>query len=64
MLSGQDDDGFTIEERSINFKELHREMTDEAIATTILDGWKNLGLKCEYLRGQGYDGSGSMVGEV
>ena len=39
-------------------------MTDEAIATTVLDGSKNLGLKYEYLHGQGYDGSGSMAGAV
>ena len=37
-------------------------MTGDAIATAILEKLGELGLNCEYLRGQGYDGSGSMAG--
>jgi len=42
-------------------KEQHCEMTGDTIASTILQKLEELGLNCEYLRGQGYDGSGSMV---
>eukprot|EP00731_Ephydatia_muelleri_P031439 Em0022g953a len=44
------------------FKEQHREMTGEAVASTILQKLDELGLNCDNLRGQGYDGSGSMAG--
>ena len=33
-----------------------------AITSTILEKLKELGLDCEYLHKQGYDGSGSMAG--
>ena len=48
-----------MKENFIGFKEQHREMTGDA---TILEKLDELGLKCEYVRGQGYDGSGSMAG--
>ena len=51
----------TVKESSVGFKE-HREMTGAAVATTILEKLTELGLNCEYLRGQGYDRSGSMAG--
>ena len=51
-----------VKESFIGFKEQHREMTGQAIAETILEKLEELGLNCEYLRGQGYDGSGSMAG--
>ena len=60
----QDENKFAIEEKFITFSELHREMTGEAIAKIILESLKNLGLDCQFLRGQGYDGSGSMAGSV
>lgn len=60
----RDSDEFSIEERLVMFKELHREMTGEAIASSILTALQSVGLDCSYLRGQGYDGSGSMAGRV
>ena len=51
-----------MKENFVGFKEQHREMTGDAVAVTILEKLDELGLKCEYLRGQGYDGSGSMAG--
>lgn len=58
----RDGDDFFVKETFVGFKEQHREMTGEVIATTILAKMDSLGLDCEYLRGQGYDGSGSNVG--
>ena len=55
-------DVYVVKESFIGFKEQHREMTREVIASTILAKLEELGLNCEYLRGQGYDGSGSMAG--
>ena len=46
----------------IVFREQHCEMTGDAIASTILKKLEELGLNCEYLRGQGYDESGSTAG--
>ena len=46
----------------LDFKEQHREMIGEAVASTILQKLDELGLNCDNLRGQGYDGSGSMAG--
>lgn len=60
----RDSDEFSIEERFVMFKELHCEMTGEAIASSILTALQSVGLDCSYLRGQGYDGSGSMAGRV
>ena len=56
----KDEDLYMVKESFIGFKEQHREMTGQAIAETILEKLEELGLNCEYLRGQGYDGSGSM----
>ena len=42
-----------VKEGFIGFKEQHREMTGQAIAETILEKLEELGLNCEYLRGQG-----------
>ena len=58
----KDEDLYMVKESFIGFKEQHREMTGQAIAETILGKLEELGLNCEYLRGQGYDGSGSMAG--
>ena len=58
----KDEDLYMVKESFIGFKEQHREMTGQAIAETILEKLEELGLNCEYLRGQGYDGSGSMAG--
>ena len=55
-------DSYAVKEKFVGFKEQHREMTGDAIAATILEKLEELGLNCEYLRGQGYDGSGSMAG--
>ena len=55
---------FVIQEKFVGFKELHRDMTGHAIATTVLEGLRSLGLDCANLRGQGYNGSGSMAGAV
>lgn len=53
-----------VKEMFVGFKEQHREMTGEAIASTVPQKLEELGLDCENLRGQGYyyDGSGSMAG--
>ena len=64
VLRTQRSGEFSTEERFLAFKELHCEMTGEAIATTILTALKSLGLDCDYLHGQGHDGSGSMAGSV
>ena len=56
------EDVCVVNEKFVGFKEQHREMTGEAVASTILKKLKNLGLNCDFLRGQGYDGSGSMAG--
>lgn len=37
-------------------------MTGDAVALTILKKLDELGLNCDYIRGQRYDGSGSMAG--
>ena len=58
----KDEDLYMVKESFIGFKEQHREMTGQAIAKTILEKLEKLGLNCEYLCGQGYDGSGSMAG--
>ena len=55
-------DHFAVKGSFVGFKEQHRKMTGDAIAVTILQKLEELGLNCEYLRGQGYDGSGSMAG--
>lgn len=54
---------YVVKEKFVGFKEQHREMTGESIAATILMKLERLGLNCAYLRGQGYDGSGSMAGK-
>ena len=53
---------YVVKESFVGFKEQHREMTGDAIASTVLEKLMELGLNREYLRGQGYDGSGSMAG--
>ena len=55
-------DSYVVKESFVEFKEQHHEMTGDAIAVTILKKLKELGLNCEYLQGQGYNGSGSMAG--
>ena len=55
-------DSYVVKENFVGFKEHHRKMTGEAIAGTILEKLEELRLDCEYLQGQGYDGSGSMAG--
>ena len=37
-------------------------MTGDAISSTILKMMEELGVNCENIRGQGYDGGGSMAG--
>ena len=39
-------------------------MTGHAIATTVLEGLRNLGLHCVNLCSQGYDAGGSMAGAL
>ena len=56
------DNGYSVRESFIGFKELHRKMTGDAIGGAILEKLEELGLNCENLRGQGYDGSASMAG--
>ena len=46
-----------MKESFVSFKEQHCEITGKAIAGTILEKPKKLGLDCVYLQGQGYDGS-------
>ena len=58
----EEDDEYIVKESFVGFKEQHREMTGDAIASTILNKLEELGLDCECLCGQGYDGSGSMAG--
>ena len=55
-------DSYVVKESFVGYKEQYREMTGDAVAVTILEKLEELGLNCEYLRGQGYDGSGSMAG--
>eukprot|EP00731_Ephydatia_muelleri_P022950 Em0015g533a len=55
-------ESYVVKESFAGFKEQHREMTGEAVASTILQKLDELGLNCDNLRGQGYDGSGSMAG--
>ena len=55
----KENDTYLIKEMFVGFKEQHREMTGEAVAYSIMT---KLGLSCDNLRGQGYDGSGSMAG--
>ena len=57
-----EEESYVIKESFARFKEQHREMTGEAVASTILQKLDELGLNCDNLRGQGYDGSGSMAG--
>ena len=60
----KDDCRYTIKECFVAFKELHRIMTGAAIAESLLDELRELGLNLDHLRGQGYDGSGAMAGSV
>ena len=53
---------YVVKESFVGFKEQHLEMTGDAIASTVLEKLMELSLNFEYLRGQGYDGSGSMAG--
>ena len=55
-------DSYVLRESFVGFKEQHRKITGEVIARTILKKLVELGLDCEYLRGQGYDGSETMAG--
>ena len=55
-------ESYVVKESFAGFKEQHREMTGEAVASTIVQKLDELGLNCDNLRGQGYDGSGSMAG--
>ena len=54
---------YFVKESFVGFKEQHRQMTGDAIASTILKKMEELGLNCVYLWAQGYDGSGSMAGK-
>ncbi|KAL5487067.1 hypothetical protein EMCRGX_G019626 [Ephydatia muelleri] len=58
----QEGESYVVKESFAGFKKQHREMTGEAVASTILQKLDELGLNCENLRGQGYDGSGFMAG--
>ena len=58
----QEGESYVVEESFAGFKKQHREMTGEAVASTILQKLDELGLNCENLRGQGYDGSRFMAG--
>ncbi|KAL5489375.1 hypothetical protein EMCRGX_G018462 [Ephydatia muelleri] len=57
----QEGESHVVKESFAGFKEQHREMTGEAVASTILQKLDELGLNCENLHGQGYDGSGFMA---
>lgn len=58
----KENDTYLVKEKFLGFKEQHREMTGEAVASSIMTKLEDLGLSCDNLRGQGYDGSGSMAG--
>ena len=51
-------------EKFVGFVEIKRDMSGKAIATAILKYVTDLGLNIENIRGQGYDGSGSMMGRL
>lgn len=53
---------YVVKESFTGLKEQHREMTGHAISSTILKKMKELGVNCENMRGQGYDGDGSIAG--
>ena len=55
-------DSYVVKESFVGYKEQHREMTGDTVAVTTLEKLEELGLNCEYIRVQGYDGSGSMAG--
>ena len=58
----QEGESHVLKESFAGFKEQHREMTGEAVASTLLQKLDEFGLNCENLHGQGYDGSGFMAG--
>ena len=63
-MNPEENDEFVIQETFVGFKELCWDMTGHAIATTILEGLRNLGPHSVNLCSEGYDAGGSMAGAV
>ena len=63
-MNPEENDEFVIQETFVDFKELCWDMTGHAIATTILEGLRNLGPHSVNLCSEGYDAGGSMAGAV
>ncbi|XP_050545738.1 zinc finger MYM-type protein 1-like isoform X3 [Daktulosphaira vitifoliae] len=52
---------YVVKEDFLQFVPVHS-TTGQNLATVILDNLKNLGINCDYLLGQGYDGAVAMSG--
>ena len=53
---------YVIKEKFFGSREQHCKMSGGAVDSTTLEGIEALGINAQYLRGEGYDGSGSMAG--